>query len=98
MEFDAQALIDSGNAWRLEGSIGRACMRAIESGECILGPRPVRDYWGSLIPAWWMVEAGSIGSPEYANRERPEEPSDDEKRAMLQAIKTERERVRDLIG
>ena len=34
---DLQGLIDSGMAWRLEGSVGRAAMRAIEDGECVLG-------------------------------------------------------------
>lgn len=31
-----QSLIDSGMAWRLEGSVGRAAMSAIEAGDCIL--------------------------------------------------------------
>lgn len=84
--FNPQDLIDSGLAWRLEGSIGRECMRAIESGACMLGPKPVRDYWGNLVPAWWMVDAGSKGSPEYADRERPEEPSADQQRRMLRAV------------
>ena len=39
-EFDylyIQALIDNGNAWKLEGSIGRMCMDAIQSGYAMLG-------------------------------------------------------------
>lgn len=83
MEFDIQELIDSGNAWRLEGSIGRACMAAIESGDAILGPTPTRDAYGNLVPAWWMVQPGTKGSPEFAGRERPEEPSEERKRELL---------------
>ena len=86
MELETQALIDSGMAWRLEGSIGRQCMAAIEAGAAILGPRPVRDYWGNLVPAWWMITAGEIGSPEHADMDRPEEPSDDEKVRLCAAV------------
>lgn len=59
-----QALIDGGT-WSLQGSTGRAMMAAIEQGRAILGPRPARDYFGNFIPAWWQVEAGTKGSPEY---------------------------------
>ncbi len=65
LESSTQELIDDGHAWHLEGSVGRELMRAIESGEARLGHRPARDYWGNHIPAWWMVEPGSLGSPEY---------------------------------
>lgn len=60
-----QAMIDSGS-WSLQGSFGRAMMAAIDSGAAILGPRPARDYFGNRIPAWWEVQAGTKGSPDYA--------------------------------
>jgi hypothetical protein len=63
-----QDLIDTGIAWRLEGSVGRAAMRAIESGDCILGPAGLRDYWGNYVPSRYEVEPGSLGSAEYADR------------------------------
>jgi hypothetical protein len=85
LEFDLQELINSGDAWRLEGSVGRAAMEAITSGQAMLGPKPVRDYWGNLVPAWWMVEAGTEGSPEFAGLERPEEPSQEEKVSAMEA-------------
>lgn len=81
--MDLQELIDSGAAWRLEGSIGRAAMAGIEAGELRLGGRPVRDYWGNLVPAWWMVEPGTKGSPEFAGLERPPEPCAAEERRLL---------------
>lgn len=63
-----QELIDSGMAWRLEGSVGRAAMRAIEDGECVLGEVGHKDYWGNYVPSRYEVEAGTKGSMEYAQR------------------------------
>ena len=63
---DLQGLIDSGMAWRLEGSVGRAAMDAIENGDCILGEVGHRDYWGNYIPSRHEVEPGTKGSIEYA--------------------------------
>lgn len=70
MNLDLQELIDSGNAWRLEGSVGRQCMEAIEDGRCTLGPVGHRDYYGNYVPAIHEVEPGSLGSAEYAARLR----------------------------
>ena len=61
-----QGLIDSGAAWRLEGSVGRAAMEAIEGGWCILGETGHRDYWGNYIPSRHEVAPGTKGSIEYA--------------------------------
>lgn len=66
MNLDLQALIDSGQAWQLEGQIGRAAMAAIEDGRCTLGPVGHRDYWGNYVPAIHEVEPGTLGSAEYA--------------------------------
>lgn len=67
-----QELIDSGMAWRLEGSVGRAAMRAIEDGECVLGEVGHKDYWGNYVPSRYEVEAGTKGSVEYAQRMQEE--------------------------
>jgi hypothetical protein len=61
-----QALINSGTAWRLEGSVGRAAMAAIEAGDCILGEEAHYDYWGNRVPSRYEVEPGTKGSVEYA--------------------------------
>lgn len=61
-----QGLIDSGTAWRLEGSIGRTAMSLIESGHCVLGETGHRDYWGNYVPSRTEVEPGTKGSLEYA--------------------------------
>lgn len=66
MDLDIQDLIDTGTAWKLEGSVGRACMAAIEDGRAILGPVGHRDYWGNYVPSRFEVEPGTKGSVEYA--------------------------------
>ena len=63
-----QALINTGDAWRFEGSVGRAAMAAIEAGQCILGTESHRDYWGNLVPSRFDVKPGTKGSKEYAQR------------------------------
>ena len=65
---DLQGLIDSGMAWRLEGSVGREAMAAIEDGVCILGETGHRDYWGNYIPSRYEVVPGTKGSVEYAEQ------------------------------
>ena len=65
-----QRLIDTGTAWRLEGAVGRAAMAAIEAGLCTLGPVGHRDYYGNYVPAIHEVEAGTVGSLEYAEARR----------------------------
>ena len=61
-----QALIDSGQAWLLEGHVGRTAMGLIEAGLCILGPTSHRDYWGNRVPSRYEVKPGTKGSVEYA--------------------------------
>ena len=61
-----QELIDSGMAWRLEGSVGRSAAAAIEDGVCVLGVEGHRDYWGNYVPSRSEVVPGTKGSVEYA--------------------------------
>ena len=61
-----QHLIDTGQAWRMDGFTGRTAMRLIEDGYCTLGPERVKDYWGNTVPAITDVVPGSKGSAEYA--------------------------------
>ena len=60
-----QRAINSLSAWRMQGSMGRAMMGAIEAGKCMLGRTTTRDYWSNRIPARDEVEAGTKGSFEY---------------------------------
>lgn len=66
-----QRMISAGQ-WSLQGSMGRTMMNAIESGACVLGPTPARDYWGNRIPSRTEVERGTKGSIAYANNLRRE--------------------------
>jgi hypothetical protein len=66
-DMTIQNMINTGMAWRLEGSIGRACMAAIEEGEAVLGHEGHRDYWGNYVPSRTEVRPGTFGSVRYAN-------------------------------
>lgn len=61
-----QHLIDTGDAWRLEGHVGRTAMGLIEAGQCVLGEEGHRDYWGNYVPSRHEVKPGTKGSIEYA--------------------------------
>ncbi|PIX95632.1 MAG: hypothetical protein COZ24_14745 [Hydrogenophilales bacterium CG_4_10_14_3_um_filter_63_21] len=61
--YDAlQRAINSGDAWKLQGSYGRTMMSAIEEGFCLLGPSPAEDAYGSRIPSRDDVQSGTKGS------------------------------------
>ena len=57
-----QDLINSGDAWRLEGSYGRAAMANLESGACMLPKESHRDYYGNTVPSRDMLQDGSKGT------------------------------------
>jgi len=60
-----QELINSGMAWRLEGSVGREAMSMIEGGQCILGEESHTDFYGNRVPSRHEVRPGTKVSPEY---------------------------------
>jgi len=68
-----QRAINSCTAWSLQGSYGRAMMGAIESGHCMLGKHPARDYWGNRIPARDEVKDGTKGSRGFVVARRGED-------------------------
>lgn len=63
-----QHLVDTGDAWRLEGAVGRAAMDMLSSGRIVLGEVGHRDFWGNYVPSRTEVEPGTLGSVEYAER------------------------------
>ena len=65
-----QHLIDTGEGWASEGSVGQAIVAALEDGTCVLGPIAQRDYHGRVVPARGDVEPGAKGTLAYANRLR----------------------------
>lgn len=62
-----QALINNGQAWRLEGHVGRTAMRLIEDGICALGKSDYRDYYGNYIPSRDQVKEGTKGSVRFVH-------------------------------
>jgi hypothetical protein len=61
--FDSiQNLINTGEAWKLEGSVGREAMRLLESGACMLPKKPHRDYYGNRIPSRDELKPGTKGA------------------------------------
>lgn len=59
---ELQELINTGTAWKLEGSVGRAAMDALRSGACMLPETAHRYYWGNRIPSRHEVKEGTQGS------------------------------------
>ncbi len=72
MDMDLQTLIDSGQAWLLEGHVGRQAMAAIEDGTCVLGEVGHHDYWGNYVPSRHEVVPGTMGSVEFAESQATE--------------------------
>jgi len=67
-----QELVNNGQAWMLEGSVGRTAYDLIEQGVIMLGEVGRRDYYGGYVPSRYEVEPGTKGSAEYC-AERSEE-------------------------
>ena len=63
-----QKAINSGYAWKMQGSYGRTMMDAIRSGYCMLGVHQAQDYYGNTIPSRDDVKEGTQGSYEYVIR------------------------------
>ena len=57
-----QDLINSGDAWKMEGSYGRAAMANLDSGACMLPTESHWDYWGNLVPSRDMLQDGTKGT------------------------------------
>ena len=60
-----QRMINTGQAWLMEGSVGRQAMYMIESGLCMLGTKSHRDYYGNKVPSRFEVKSGTKGSLAY---------------------------------
>jgi hypothetical protein len=61
-----QAIINSGEIWKFEGSAGRSAMDALRSGACWLPDNPTHDYYGNYIPARSELQPGTKGTLENA--------------------------------
>ncbi len=58
-----QEHINDGTVWKFEGSVGRAAMDLLRSGQCELGEKPCYDYYGNRVPSRFEVKAGTTGAP-----------------------------------
>jgi hypothetical protein len=63
---ELQEWINLGIAWKMEGSVGRAAMAALESGECMLPKQAHFDYYGNRIPSRDELKKGSKGTYQNA--------------------------------
>tara|TARA_R110000787_G_scaffold284826_1_gene399070 strand:- start:497 stop:799 length:303 start_codon:yes stop_codon:yes gene_type:complete len=59
---EMQNLINSGTAWKMEGSFGRQAMELLNSGACMLPKSFKNDYYGNRIPSRDVLKAGSKGT------------------------------------
>jgi hypothetical protein len=59
---DMQEMINSGMAWKLEGSVGREAMALLESGACMLPKTAHKDYYGNIVPSRDVLKKGTKGT------------------------------------
>ena len=57
-----QDMINSGQCWKMEGSIGRAAMDMLTCGACMLPKVPRMDYYGNRVPSRDVLKAGTKGT------------------------------------
>jgi hypothetical protein len=59
---EVQELINSGMAWKLEGSVGRNAMQMLEYGYCMLPKIDRFDTYGNTVPSRDKLKAGTKGT------------------------------------
>lgn len=59
---EMQDMINSGQAWKMEGSYGREAMRLLESGACMLPKKDIYDFYGNLVPSRDRLQKGTKGT------------------------------------
>ena len=60
--FNIQQYINSGEAWKLEGKVGRTAMEYLSAGVCYLPLKEYYDGWGNHVPSRTKVPPGTRGS------------------------------------
>jgi hypothetical protein len=58
----AQELLNSGQIWGFEGSVGRATDDMLEAGILILPEKETKDYYGTKIPPRTVLKDGTKGT------------------------------------
>lgn len=59
---EMQEAINTGMAWKSEGSVGRYAMELLRSGACMLPKKAVVDAYGNKVPSRDEVASGTLGS------------------------------------
>ena len=57
-----QESINSGMAWKMEGSVGREAMALLDSGACMLPKEFKMDYYGNRVPSRDVLKPGTKGT------------------------------------
>ena len=65
---NTQTLMNSGQIWHFEGSVGRAASDMLEAGILFLGENRTSDYYGNTIPARTDLKDGTKGTLGNAQR------------------------------
>jgi hypothetical protein len=68
-----QKAINGYEAWKMQGSMGRAMMAAIKAGRCMLGRHSCADYYGNRIPGRDEVAPGTKGHRSFVAEQSGEE-------------------------
>ena len=59
---EMQKMIDTGMAWHMNGSYGRAATDCLKVGACMLPTISRRDAYGNTIPSRYQVKEFTTGS------------------------------------
>jgi len=65
---EMQDMINSGQAWKMEGSYGREASRLLDSGACMLPKEFKIDTYGNTVPNRDVLKAGTKGT--YLNSKK----------------------------
>ena len=65
--YEMQTYILDGSVWSMEGSMGRAAMNGLETGEFYLPEKATQDFYGNHIPGRGALKPGSEGTLENSS-------------------------------
>ena len=63
---EMQEAINTGMAWKMEGSVGRTAMELLRTGACVLPKTAVVDVYGNRVPNRDDLVSGTLGTFENA--------------------------------
>jgi hypothetical protein len=63
---EMQEAINTGMAWKMEGSVGRRAMELLRTGACVLPKTAVVDAYGNRVPSRDELVSGTLGTFENA--------------------------------